>query len=77
MVQAGTVWRSALDVLRQAEAPLSAAEITARMLAAKGVQHPDMKAVRELEGAVRAALRLHDGSTVSSGGFPVRWSRTE
>ena len=69
----GTVWRSALDVLREAEGPLTAAEITARMLAAKGLSEPDPKAVRDLEGAVRAALRLHDGQSVAGEGAPTGW----
>lgn len=71
----GTVWRSALDVLRQAEGPLTAAEITARMLAAKGVQETAPQAARDLEGAVRAALKNHAGKRVEAvnGTMPVRW----
>lgn len=70
----GTVWRSALDVLRQAEKPLSASEIAARMVTAKGVQEPAHKAVRDLEGAVRASLHNHNGKTVTAiGGRPERW----
>ena len=71
----GTVWRSALDVLRQAEKPLSAAEVVVRMLAAKGVQVPAPESARDLEGAVRAALRNHAGKTVcATGSRPERWT---
>jgi hypothetical protein len=72
----GTVWRSALDVLRAAERPLTAREITDRMLVAKGVQEPAPKAVRDLLGAVQASLRNHRGRAVSTAGqgVPIRWA---
>lgn len=71
----GTVWRSALDVLRAAEGPLTTQAITDRMLVAKGVQKPAPKAAHDLEGAVRAALRNHSGIAVMAAGegIPVRW----
>ena len=70
----GTVWRSALDVLRQAEKPLSASEIAALMLVAKGVREPARDAVRDLESAVRSSLRNHNGKTVTRmDGRPERW----
>lgn len=69
----GTVWRSALDVLREAERPLTASEITARMLAAKGVQGPAPQPTRDLEGAVRAALKAHAGTSVTCNGIPTKW----
>lgn len=55
----GTVWRSALDVLRAAKEPLTTREITARMLAAKGVTNATDKAARDLAGAVQSSLRNH------------------
>ena len=72
----GTIWRAVLDVLRTAPAPRSAAEITAAMLAVKGVREPDRKASADLEGAVRASLRNHEGSGVVAvgDGAPTRWS---
>jgi hypothetical protein len=70
----GTVWRSALEVLRVADRPLTAREIADRMLAAKGVQEPAPKAVRDLAGAVQASLRNHDGKTVIGQGTPVKWA---
>ncbi len=69
----GTIWRAVLDVLRTAKAPMSAAEITAAMLAAKGMREPARKAVADLEGAVRAALRLKNHETVTAQGTPARW----
>lgn len=71
----GTVFRHALDVLRVAERPLTAREITTRMLAAKGVAKPDAKAARDLTGAVNASLGNHKGGSVKrvGEGMPARW----
>jgi hypothetical protein len=46
------------------------------MLAAKGGTDAPPKAVRDLFGAVPAALRNHKGSSVVTHGqaFPVRWT---
>lgn len=72
----GTVWRSALDVLRAAEKPLTTREITDRMLRAKGVREPAPKAARDLAGAVTSSLRNHNGDSVKTvgEGMPARWS---
>jgi hypothetical protein len=71
----GTVFRNALDVLRNAERPLTTREIAARMLAAKGVTAPADKDRRTLEGAVQSSLRNHKGKTIETvgEGMPVRW----
>jgi hypothetical protein len=71
----GTVFREALGVLRTAEKPLTAREITWRMLTAKGVSKPDVKAARDLTGAVQSSLRNHDGKSVETvgEGMPARW----
>ncbi|MCW5694948.1 MAG: hypothetical protein KIT48_21530 [Pseudolabrys sp.] len=71
----GTVWRAVMDVLRQAQGPLTATEVTARMLARKGVTDAAPEAVRELEGAVRAALQKRAGDDVTSDNSrPARWA---
>jgi hypothetical protein len=72
----GTVFRHALDILRAAERPLTARQITDRMLAAKGVREPAPKAVRDLAGAVIASLRNHEGGSIKrvGEGTPTRWS---
>jgi len=72
----GTVFRAALDVLRKAEGPMTAHEITLAMLAAKGVTDAPEKAVRDLEGAVRSALKLHVGGAIKTVGneLPARWT---
>jgi hypothetical protein len=72
----GTIWRAILDTLREAETPLTAAEITGRMLAAKDVQVPARKAKRDLEGAIRASLKSHEnkGVCVSGDSDPAQWT---
>ena len=45
----GTVFRAALDALRRAGKPMTAAEITLAMLAAKGFQNVPEKAMRDLD----------------------------
>lgn len=71
----GTVYRRAIDALRDADKPLTAREITWRMLLAKGVTKPDTNAARDLQGAVLASLRNHAGRSVEKvgEGHPARW----
>jgi len=71
----GTVFGHALDVLREAEGPLTAREVTGRMLAAKGVADADQKAVRDLIGALNSSLQNHRGKAVETvgDGMPARW----
>jgi len=71
----GTVFRAALDALRQAGKPLTAHEATLAMLAAKGIENAPADAVRDLEGAVRASLRA-SRAVVGTGTHPVRWEPT-
>jgi hypothetical protein len=70
----GTVWRTALDVLREADEPLTVGEIAQRMLTSKRIADTPRSAVENLEGAVRAALRGHDGVAVNGDGIPTRWA---
>jgi hypothetical protein len=72
----GTMFRHALDVLRDAERPMTVREIVLRMLAAKGVTDATPKRIRDLGGAVQAALRDHkgDGLTEPDEMRPTRWT---
>ncbi len=71
----GTILRNALDALRQAQGPLTAREITERMLAARGVPAPAAKTMRSLIASVQTSLQNHDGKTVGrlGDGIPGRW----
>lgn len=71
----GTVFRSAVDVLRTAESPLTTLEIARRMVANKGVQGAPRKGVRVLAGAIQASMRNHKGGmVVAHGERPTLWS---
>ena len=72
----GTLLRHALDVLRKAQGPLTAREITERMLAARGVSGATPKAVRGLIASLQSSLHNHDGKTVNrvGAGLPARWT---
>jgi hypothetical protein len=72
----GTVWRAVLDILRQAEGPLTISEIASQMLLVKRIENPPRSAVENLEGAIRAALKGHDDHAVAVIGneMPVRWA---
>jgi hypothetical protein len=71
----GTLLRHALDVLRKAQGPLTAREITERMLAARGVSGATPKVMRGLMASVQTSLQNHDGKTVKrvGEGVPGRW----
>jgi hypothetical protein len=51
---------------------MAAHEITLAMLAARNATNASDKAVRDLEGAVRSALRGHSHSVIGEGS-PTRW----
>jgi hypothetical protein len=71
----GTVLRHALDALRKADSPLTAREVTLRMLGAQGVTDAKPKAVRDLTGAVSSSLQNYkDRGVVTTGeGMPARY----
>lgn len=72
----GTMFRAVLDALKDAEEPLTTREIVTRLLAGKGETEPSTKAVRDLEGGVRACLANKNGKSVIrvGEGMPARWT---
>lgn len=70
----GTVWRSALEVLRVAEKPLTVKEVAERILAAKGATTGE-KAVRDMQNALHSSFLRHKGESVQRVGdrYPQRW----
>lgn len=74
----GTIFRSVLELLRTAQEPLTASEITKRLLAAKGVSEPSRDELRNLFGGVQSSLRNNDGVSVRQvgDGKPGRWRVT-
>jgi hypothetical protein len=71
----GTIFRSVLEFLRDATEPLTASDITSRLLASKGVSEPSREDFRNLFGGVQSSLRNNDGVTVRAvgEGKPARW----
>jgi hypothetical protein len=71
----GTLFRSALDVLRAAKEPMTVREIVDALLAAKGVTDATAKNYKDLQAGLRASLEGHSGKTVerAGGDLPMRW----
>jgi hypothetical protein len=72
----GTLFRSALDIMRTASEPLTVAAIVDRMLAAKGVTNARMDQIRGLQSAVLASLRNREGKgsiQMVGDGSPAQW----
>ena len=70
----GTLFREALGVLRTATGPMTVREITAAVLAAKGVT-PDKRQRLGVEAGIRSSLEDHTGKVVRTvgEGIPKRW----
>ena len=71
----GTILRSALDVLRKAQGPLTARELTERMLAERHAPGLTPKAMRSLIASVQTSLQNHSGKSVLAvgEGMPKHW----
>ena len=69
----GTLFRSAVDVMRRAQAPMTAREIAEALIAGKAVP-ATRKQFKDLQAAILAALRKRDGAMVLGLGTPARWS---
>jgi hypothetical protein len=74
----GTLYRGGLDVLRAAQAPMTAREIIDAMLAARGVTDATLKQRNDLQAGLRASLESHVGKAVErvGEGSPMRWRLT-
>jgi hypothetical protein len=72
----GTLYRSAVDVLRRAGTPMTARQIADAMLAGK-TPEPTRKQVATVQAAVLAALRKRNGSAVVGEGAPAQWRLKE
>ncbi len=72
----GTLFRTALEVLRTAEKPLSSIEIAERMIAARGIQNPSKADTEVVRSGVHCSLMKNDGKSVArtDDRSPARWS---
>lgn len=68
----GTLYRSAVDVLRRATSPMTARQISDALLAGK-TPVPSRKQEEALQAALLAALRVRNGKTVVGEGAPAKW----
>jgi hypothetical protein len=68
----GTLFRSAVDVLRRAGTPMTAREIADVLIADRAPQATRKQAI-DLQAAILAALRKRNGETVVGDGAPARW----
>jgi hypothetical protein len=71
----GTLFRSAVDVMRRAGAPLTAREIADTLMADKAPQATRKQAI-DLQAAILVALRKRNGGAVVGEGAPARWALT-
>ena len=71
----GTLFREALGVLRTATGPLTVAEITAGVLAAKGIRGATDKQHNGIAAGIRSCLETNAGKVVErvGDGVPKRW----
>jgi hypothetical protein len=72
----GTLYRSAIDVLRRATAPMTAREIALALLDGKRPE-PTRKQEINLQAAILAALQKRNGKSVVGEGDPARWKLKE
>jgi hypothetical protein len=75
----GTLFRSALDIMRNTSEPLTVRQIVDRMLAAKRITNARPDQVRGLQSAVLASIRHRKGRNIQpvGGGSPARWKLKE
>jgi hypothetical protein len=69
----GTLFRSAVEVLRAAGRPMHTREIVATVIQRKGIQ-PDILSIADLTKSVERSLVYHrGGKIVAVGSHPVHW----
>jgi hypothetical protein len=68
----GTLYRSAVDVLRRAGRPMTAQEIADALLAGRKPKATRKQAI-DVQAAILAALRKRNGGAVANEGSPAHW----
>jgi hypothetical protein len=72
----GTLYRSAVDVMRRAATPMTAREIADALIADKAPEATRKQAI-DLQAAILVALRKRNGESVVGEGAPARWRLKE
>jgi hypothetical protein len=76
----GTLFRSALDIMRTTSEPLTVAEIVDRLLVSKGVTSARTDQIRGMQSAVLASLQNRKGKgrvRLADNRVPMRWTLAE
>jgi hypothetical protein len=68
----GTLFRSAVDVMRRAGTPMTAREIADALIVGKAPEATRKQAI-DLQAAILAALRKRNGGAIVGDGAPARW----
>lgn len=70
------MFKTALDVMRRADHPLTSREIAKRMLQERGLKEPSEKLITDTVAAIHASLKRYKGQRVTAheNQWPVRWS---
>jgi hypothetical protein len=71
----GTLFRVALDVLRKATEPLTVAQVTDGVLAARNIKDATREQWNGIAAGIRSCLEKNAGGTVQRAGegHPMRW----
>jgi hypothetical protein len=71
----GTLFRHAMEVMRQADKTLTSREIAECMLRARSINNLSRRVVRDFSNSIQASLRNHDGGLVKTigEGIPQWW----
>lgn len=70
----GSCGRRGMEVLRQADKPMTARQIAFEVLRQSGVDEPDKPTIQRTLNAIEASMRKFRGRTVeSSGKYPAQW----
>lgn len=70
----GSCGRRGMDVLRQADTPMTTRQIALEVLRQAGIGQPEPKVLLRTQNAIDASLRKHRGRAVeSSDAYPAQW----
>lgn len=70
----GSCGRRGMEVLRQADKPMTARQIALEVLRQSGTEEPDRQTIQRTLNAIEASMRKFRGRTVeSSGKYPAQW----
>lgn len=70
----GSCGRRGMEVLRQANVPMTSRQIAIEVLRQSGDENPEKPLIQRTLNAIEASMRKHRGRTVeSSGKYPAQW----